>query len=302
MIKNIAKTIYNAVPGKPLAFRILRSMIRPSQKTYRHLHFKGPFEVVMPAGGRFAMIHFGHEVENDLFWAGYGNGWERTSLRVWEAMAKNAHIIFDIGANTGTYALAAKAMNPLAHVDAFEPVARIFESLSANVALNLPNIKPHCIALSDRTGSATLFDSGDEHLYSASLNHAMLGKKGERAKMIVPVQTIDDYCDTNEILNVDLMKIDTEMHEPEVLRGAQKVLSRDRPAILIEILNTDIGQKVADLMPGYRFFQICEGKGLLSSENLGASGERNYLALHGADPRCDAIGDSIPEDQVNRLA
>ena len=45
-------------------------------------------------------------------------------------------VIFDIGANTGIFALVSGAANPKARIFAFEPVSRVFEKLKGNVALN----------------------------------------------------------------------------------------------------------------------------------------------------------------------
>lgn len=301
MIKSIAKSIYRAIPAKRLLFRVVRATSQPSERIYRHLHFKGPFKVHLPNGRSFDMMHFGNQVENDLFWAGYGNGWEQTSLRVWAKLAARANIIFDIGANTGTYALAAKASNPSARVEAFEPVARIFDRLSVNANLNSGEITAHCVALSDHEGNATLFDSGEEHVYSASLNSEMLGERGQHAKTTVPVLTIDSFCDQAGIEQIDLLKIDAEMHEPEVIRGAKKTLARDKPAILIEILNAEIGAEIADLLIDYALFEIRESEGLAPAAHPGQSGERNYLALHKFDPRTSIATDGLTEAQIERL-
>lgn len=301
MLKSIVKSIYRAIPAKRLLFRFVRATSQPPERVYRHLHFRGPFKVHLPSGRGFDMMHFGNQVENDLFWAGYGNGWEQTSLRVWATLAARANIVFDIGANTGTYALAAKASNSSARVEAFEPVARIFDRLSINATLNSGGITAHCVALSDREGSATLFDSGEEHVYSASLNSKMLGERGQQAKTTVPVLTVDSFCDNADIEQIDLLKIDAEMHEPEVIRGAQKTLVRDKPAILIEILNAEIGTEIVNLLIDYALFEVREGEGLIPATNPGQSGERNYLALHKSDPRASIAANGLTEAQIERL-
>ena len=297
MIKNVLKSAYKALPAKRPLFGALRSLPLP-ERLYRHLHFHGPFTVTLPVRGTFRMMHFGNQVENDLFWAGFGNNWERTSLRVWEVFARKARTVLDIGANTGTFALTAKAANPAAHVEAFEPVARVCEKLSLNARLNNDAVLVNCLALSDHDGSATLFDSGDAHVYSASLNAAMLGDAGHKAETVIPVQTLDSFCEERSLSNIDLIKIDTEMHEPEVLAGAQSVLTRDRPAILIEILDETLGRKARELMEGYVFFEVNEGAGLTLVDVPGISGERNYLALHASDPRVSKIGESLAEKDL----
>jgi hypothetical protein len=108
----------------------------------------------MPGGGEYTMMHHGHQLENDLFWAGYGNNWERTSLRLWGWLARDAKCIFDVGANTGTYALAARAVNAEAEVEAFEPVDRVYTKLQINcLSQRKPESAQIDIALSNRTGT-----------------------------------------------------------------------------------------------------------------------------------------------------
>src|SRR5690606_2225067 len=107
------------------------------ESVYRHLHFEGPFTVRIDAEHEFRIISHGSVIENELFWAGYGQSWEGGSLKVWAALCRQRRgPILDIGANTGVYALAAKALAPKARVIAVEPVARVAAKLRANIALN----------------------------------------------------------------------------------------------------------------------------------------------------------------------
>ena len=106
-------------------------------KIYQHLHFIAPIVLKMGGERKFKMYHLGTQLENDLFWSGYGNGYEVTSLHLWAYLAKTVETIFDIGANTGVYALAAKTANVKARVFAFEPVVSISDRLKSNIELNV---------------------------------------------------------------------------------------------------------------------------------------------------------------------
>lgn len=301
MLRKFAKYLYGAVPFKRQLFLIVRALPIP-EAAYRHLYFIGPIRIKLPDGRHFRMMHFGNQVENDLFWAGYGNGWERSSLRLWAVLAQRASCIIDIGANTGVYALAAGAINPSATVIAFEPVMRVHERLTVNASLNGGQVRTCCIALSDRQGTAILYDSNEAHVYSASLNGEMLGEAGHRGKSEVVVTTLDAFLDGAEIEGPALLKIDTEMHEPEVLAGAAGMIEVLKPTIIVEVLGEALGRRVRDQLPGYVFFEIVEFEGLRRATKIGGSGDRNYLALPGTDPRCVLIGDRINESQFSRLA
>lgn len=134
--KRWLRKIYASLPLKKPVYMVLRRCIRLPANVYRHLHFVAPITVTVQKNICFRMFHFGAQLENDLFWAGYGNGWEATSLRLWARVAAYSQTIFDVGSNTGVYALAAKAVNQKADVFAFEPVISIAEKLERNIALN----------------------------------------------------------------------------------------------------------------------------------------------------------------------
>src|SRR6202043_1589129 len=99
------------------------------------------------------------------------NGFEATSMLLWAELARNAEYIADIGANTGVYSLAAGAINPAARVVALEPVPRIYDKLRTNVALNTFQINAIRIAASHADGDAVMFDTYEDHNYSASLEN-----------------------------------------------------------------------------------------------------------------------------------
>jgi hypothetical protein len=92
----------------------------------------------------------------------------------------------------------------------------------------------------------------------------MLGAEGNRARCVVPVTTLDAYVEAHCLIEPDLLKIDVEMHEPEVIEGALGVISSSRPAILIELLSAELGARVGSLLPTYVFFEVAEGHGLAS--------------------------------------
>jgi len=114
MIKDLIKRIYLAIPGKYFVFTILKKLISFTFETYQNFHFKGAFKVQTYNGKEIKLVHFGgytHILESCLFWAGIDGFDEKDSLRIWEKLSKNASNIFDIGANTGVFALVAAKSN-----------------------------------------------------------------------------------------------------------------------------------------------------------------------------------------------
>ena len=75
------------------------------------------------------------------------------------------------------------------------------------------------------------------------------------------MRRLDDY----QIANVGFIKIDVEGHEEGVLAGAWETISRDRPALLIEIEerhNQGGIKRISDLLAtvGYEGFFFQDGK------------------------------------------
>jgi FkbM family methyltransferase len=212
----------------------------------------------------------GEKIENELFW---GGDWERKSLEIWSSHSRQANLIIDIGANTGVYALAAKAANPAARVIAFEPIVRIADLMRHNVAMNNYDIQVEAVAVSDRTGTATIHDVADGMNYGASLEDF----PGNETSYEIQTVSLDDYLASRDWPRVDLIKVDVETHEPAVFRGMQETIERFKPTILVEVLNDEIGRQL--VQRGYEYFAIDEKAGLVPVPRPQPLGGRNWNNL-----------------------
>lgn len=278
-MRELIRRIYNLLPFKKQIFQIVRSIYTPSKKVYRHLHFKDVFKVKFDKGSDFKMIHFGYSLENEIFWSGLENGWEKESINIWKRLSKRSNIIFDIGANTGIFSLVSKAISKESEVYSFEPVTRVFDKLLMNVKENNFKVACHKLALSDYTGKAHIYDPGGEHVYSVSVNKNLeFGKRGTE-RIEIPVKRLDLFISENKIGRIDLMKIDVEQHEAEVLEGYGVLLNKHRPSLLIEILTDEVGNAVEQIVKNceYLFFNIDEEMGCRRVNKLTKSDSFNYL-------------------------
>jgi len=280
----VLKIIYGHIPFKKQLFTVLRLLPLP-ERIYRHLHFRGRYTCRFGSKQQFKIYHWGNQVENDLFWAGYGNHWEATSLRVWAAMCARADVVFDIGANTGVYALAAQAINPSAKIFAFKPVERVFQKLRVNAQLNDEKISVQQLAVSNFSGEIEIYDANTEHVYSASVRPDLLSKSIPEKDLIctrVPSIRMDDFFKKEAISteNKIIVKIDVEMHEPEVFEGFGKAISEYRPIFLVEVLSRELGNKISEILEplSYVYFSIEESLAVERVRELGLL-DRNYLAI-----------------------
>ena len=106
-MKKLLKHTYDAVPLKKELFTLMKRFWVPSESVYRHLHFKGVFKVQIDSSHSFFIQHHGYQIENEIFWGGLEHGHENLSISLWAKLARQANVIFDIGANTGVYSLIA---------------------------------------------------------------------------------------------------------------------------------------------------------------------------------------------------
>ena len=160
----------------------------------------------------------------------------------------------DVGANIGLYTM---ALAPIfARTVAFEPNPITFKVLEANLLLREVRAQAMNEGLSDRNGEATISFPRTGHLGWATLTERHAGTATMQAQ--VTLRTLDEVDAVEGWTQpISLLKIDVEGHEPEVLRGAQRVLNRDRPVVLFEVLGGPAGAACIETLRncGYdRFF------------------------------------------------
>ena len=229
--------------------KILRRLKFPLQKLYKDLRFQGVFPVHVSNEHSFQLTHFGGTIENEIFWKGLGYTWESHTIWLWIELCKEANLIVDIGANRGVYSLIATCLNSEAEIIAFEPSRGTYDKLVQNVRVNKFQITCEQVALSNHTGTATFHDSFDANQTSATLSEVMVEIMQANSGTVqlndyqVNVETLDNYC-LKQNKKIDLIKLDVEMHEPEVIEGYLQNLYVHQPIILIEILSETVAGKL----------------------------------------------------------
>jgi FkbM family methyltransferase len=137
--------------------------------------------------------------------------------------------VWDVGANIGHMTgLLAIRSGPTGTVQAFEPHPDILPQLQANIdswksRRDLAAIRLHPVALSDRAGSATLFDAPDTSV-NCGLG-SLMAHEGQSRTFTVPTARLDDLLGNERI---DLLKLDVEGAEIRVLEGARETLRQKR--------------------------------------------------------------------------
>lgn len=239
---------------------MLRNFWVPGKQIYKHLHFYGRFKVNLSHGNSFLLYNHHSEIENDIFWEGIDQCWEKVSLKLWMELSRDALVIFDVGAYTGIYSLVAKCVNPSSSVYTFEPSLDNYQKLLRNNEVNKYDIVCENLGVSAHNGKVEI-----EGIY-------------QKNKFVESV-SLDSYIAQHNISRVDLIKIDVEKHEPQVLEGFKLSLKKYKPVILIESLSDEIGKIIQDYVKdcGYLYFNIDEDGGVRQVSEILKSDYYNYL-------------------------
>ena len=265
VIYKIIKKAIRLTPFKKSLFSGIKLFGIPPKKIRRELKFTGVFKVVIGKSS-FQLMNYNFDkftLENDVFWFGR-KGWEPESINLWVKLSSESKIILDIGANTGIYSLISAAIAPTATIYSFEPVDRIYDKFQKNILINkFSTIHAEKIALSDKNDFAILYDFVEDIPLNANLNSCWHSESSARVEKKIETKRLDLFIEENHILNIDLMKIDVELHEPQVLRGMGKYLVQFQPSLLIEIFNEDMWNHLQDIIKdlNYQIFYIDDLKG-----------------------------------------
>jgi FkbM family methyltransferase len=138
------------------------------------------------------------------------------------ALCDRNRVSFDVGANWGQYAGALRPVS--ASVVACEPIPQLARFLRRSYR---DGVRVEQVALSNRNGEAEFLVEKDWG--RSSLNGS--GNRNGLRRLAVRLETLDSIAASP----VGFIKIDVEGHEEEVILGAEEVIARDLPVLLIEI-------------------------------------------------------------------
>jgi FkbM family methyltransferase len=189
----------------------------------------------------------------------------------------------DVGVNEGIYS---RWMSKFArNVEGFE----CNPFLRNRLGKFLPhNVRLHQCALSSVNGTAVLrFDPQNTGIGTIETLNKLDNNEGIRSirQIVVDVRRLDDFT----IEKTSFIKIDVEGHEMEVLAGAAQLLSRDRPALLVEIEERHCPGNLVRLPAwmkalGYKTYGLDpRAQALTPLEDIrcaAANGQNNFWFLH----------------------
>jgi FkbM family methyltransferase len=152
-------------------------------------------------------------------------------------------VIFDVGANVGQTFQNYLRVLPNALIHSFEPFPDSYRTL-AEKAAGHPTVKTHQVAVADKVGNRVFHTNPEFHTRNSLLARpAGEGRRYHRSfaeltkDITVRVETLDDYCASEGIDHIDILKLDVQGAETLALRGAENLLTQQRiDAVYTEIL------------------------------------------------------------------
>jgi FkbM family methyltransferase len=156
-------------------------------------------------------------------------------------------VFIDVGAHVGRYSIRLGKMHNV-RVLAIEPERRNFEMLERNIALNkLTNVFAVNVGAYSASGMIPFYlnDHGEG-------THSLV--KPTKLQTMIPVETLDNLIEQLSLEDeVKKIKIDAEGAEVEILKGAKRVLERNRPTMVIEIWTQENLELILHLLRPYSY-------------------------------------------------
>ena len=184
---------------------------------------------------------------------------------------KKGSVFVDVGTNIGFFSLlASRIVSEEGKVFSFEPIPHCVRQLEKSISINknIHNIKIFPFACSAEEGSSKIY------LHPGNIGGSSLSDTIGKSEASVPRQELDvRVVQMDSILgeeaHIDVIKIDVEGMEYDVLRGAQNILKKYRPVLVVEYspffyekIESGLSKTFVDFINEHRyiFFDITENK------------------------------------------
>jgi len=213
--------------------------------------------------GKYKFNFYGGGDRGEILYHAFWNKMYSDEIYKIKDFVKKGDTVIDVGGNLGFFVL---ILNELVgnsgKIFSFEPSKKLNQKLTSTVKINnLQNVSIVNLALGDSERSSILHYNPKQSGLSSIVSNFENNSLSEEIK----ITTLDKFAE-NISGRVSFIKIDTEGYEPQVLRGAQKLIKRDKPTIYIELGGDNQKSSVDALQVLKELDYNCE------AENLDLSG------------------------------
>ncbi|PTM45282.1 FkbM family methyltransferase [Phreatobacter oligotrophus] len=196
-------------------------------------------------------------------------------------------VFFDIGAHYGYFSsLASVLVRPQGKVIAWEPGRRALAFLARNVE-HLGNVIWRDRAVGESNGFVDYTDFGVEYgAFNTIKDNIRSPVNVEGTRERVARESLDEFFATSGV-SCTVLKVDAESAESEIIKGAKELLTRNRPAVILEVGDFDHVQSsgipdtrdLIDMMGDLRYRPYQFRTGRLEGHKIQPRGKYNYMNL-----------------------
>jgi FkbM family methyltransferase len=163
-------------------------------------------------------------------------------------LVKEGMKILDIGTNIGSTLLRfAKLTGGTGFIYGFEPDPINYKECLKNLSLNeFKNIKVSNIGLGNENNEFDLYEDSDGNRGG---NRISFDRNNSKRKSRITVEKLDDWSKKNQVVDIDLIKIDVEGFEYKALMGGEYLIRKNMPILFIELDDNNL-KNVGDSAQG----------------------------------------------------
>lgn len=184
--------------------------------------------------------------------------WFEKEMEYWRYELQPGMTVIDVGANLGVYTFsAARCVGPTGKVIAVEPFSACVQCLTETCRVNqLPWVKVYEAAASDRQGQVFLA-TDKASVFNQVVSADDPTFNSDQVQQVNCI-TLDSLIESENLTQVDWLKIDAEGHEMQVLQGCDRLIREFSPKIIYENLvgeqanNAEVREFL--ISKGYRLF------------------------------------------------
>ena len=189
----------------------------------------------------------------------------------------------DVGGHLGSISYRLQQLAPRGHLT----IVEASPGKAAQLARRFVGATVHAVAVSDAPGEVSFYENLAQPGFSSLADRS---DRGATREIRVPARRIDDLMGE---ARVDFLKIDVEGFEYPALRGAEALLSRERPVILFEAgalgdasIDAGLADQLFDYLTaghGYRIhaaFDLYYDRPAISPELFASYRRYPYLAFN----------------------
>jgi len=144
---------------------------------------------------------------------------------------KDNKILFDVGANIGSWSKLAFKYDKNISIFAFEAINQTYLNLEKNFSDDSKNIKILNKAVSNEIGEFDIYNFGENEGINSFFDNTVSYKDSNQTSPKIEkifTTTIDRFCKENNIHEIDFLKCDTEGNDFNVILGCKEMFSHNR--------------------------------------------------------------------------